>query len=81
MEPRISKPRRGELTRITTIAAELRKTSRPSIDVDVGLVVVQIVGIQVRRTLFNDRRLDNDRVGDLRHLFEIPTCWTEQGDY
>ena len=80
VEPGIPRPR-GELAARCCVAVELRKRSESSIDVDVGLVLVEVVGgAQVHRGRAAAallRRLEDDRVGDLRHLFEIATCWTK----
>ena len=82
VEPGVPVPS-GELACVVVVESGLGKSpSGSSIDVDVGLVVVEVVGVNVahrgrhrRRSALlrrGRRRLEGDGVGDLRHLFEIP---------
>ena len=82
VEPGVPVPP-GELARVVVVEPGLGKSpSGSSVDVDVGLVVVEVVGVNVahrgrprRRSALlrrGRRRLEGDGVGDLRHLFEIP---------
>ena len=85
VEPGVPVPS-GELTCAVVVESRLGKSrSGSSIDVDVGLVVVEVVGVEVAPNRGRRRRrssapfsragwrLEGDGVGDLRHLFEIPT--------
>ena len=83
VEPGVPVPS-GELARAVVVESGLGKSPPgSSIDVDVGLVVVEVgVGVEVahrgrrRRSsapFSRGGRLEGDGVGDLWHLFEIPT--------
>ena len=82
VEPWVTVPS-GELARVVVESGLWKSPPGSSIDVDVGLVVVEVVRVEVahrghrrRSALFNRGRagrLEGDGVGDLRHLFEIPT--------